>query len=95
MSCGSVNFNEKLIELVREAPSLYDKGCSHYKDKQKKENAWKLFADILDVSGKHIFFCISWYGDLIFGQKKLQLTCLIMQMYVDVMSNFLCLTAHK
>ena len=56
MSCNKVNFNEKLIELVREAPSLYDKGCTHYKDKQRKENAWKLIADILGVSGKHFFF---------------------------------------
>ena len=56
MSCNSVNFNEKLIKLVREAPSLYDKGCSYCKDKQRKENAWKHIADILGVSGKHFFF---------------------------------------
>ena len=41
----SVQENEKLAEVVRKYPCLYDKSRKEYKDKTVVENAWKEVAD--------------------------------------------------
>ena len=46
---------EKLIELVRQNPGLYDQSLSMYKDNVWTQNTWKKIADHLgldDVDGK-------------------------------------------
>ena len=39
---------EKLIELVRRNPFLYDTSKDDHKDKQKVENAWSSIAKTMD-----------------------------------------------
>ena len=36
---------EKLIDLVRERPSLYNCQLTEYKDHQLQKNAWKIIAE--------------------------------------------------
>lgn len=51
---NSKTFNEKLIKLVKDSPSLYNKKSSEYKDNVKKENDWNKIAQSLGVSGECI-----------------------------------------
>ncbi|XP_033097936.1 uncharacterized protein LOC117101932 [Anneissia japonica] len=37
----------KFMELVQQYPCLYDKGCTHYKNKTTRQNAWKAIAEEL------------------------------------------------
>ena len=48
---------DKLVELVRRNPLLYDNSKDDHKDQQKVENAWCLakIMDIYDVTGKIYF----------------------------------------
>lgn len=45
--------DERLIENVREFPSLYDHENKDFKDFQIRENTWQLISDILGKSGKY------------------------------------------
>lgn len=47
-----VEFEECLINAVRERKFLYDKTDASYKDRNKKRNAWAEIAAGLEVSGK-------------------------------------------
>jgi len=40
---------EKLIDLVRERPILYDKAHPNYKDRNMKENTWTRIQEQLDT----------------------------------------------
>jgi hypothetical protein len=44
--------NEKLIELVREFTFLYNLNDKRYSDNQKKDAAWKVIGEKLNISGK-------------------------------------------
>ena len=44
-----VSFDEKLAEEVRKFPILYDKSSSDFKDKQKKDLAWKTVAQSIGL----------------------------------------------
>lgn len=52
------NFEENLIDLVREVPLLYDKANAEYKDKNKQENAWTRIGETLNKAGKTIKFIL-------------------------------------
>lgn len=45
----SVETTEKLIELVREHPQLYDASCAEHKDAQRLSNMWQSIAIIMGV----------------------------------------------
>ena len=51
---------EKLIELVRKYPSLYNPNDPHYKDAQLSKNLWESIGKSLNISGIVIlyFSCI-------------------------------------
>ena len=60
----SIEDNERLSEVVRQFPCLYDKSKKEYKDKNVVENAWKNVAQNLDFipDGKARFFSL--YTDI-------------------------------
>ena len=47
---------EKLIDLVRENPSLYNPTDPFYKDVQRTKNAWVSIGKRLNISGKQLFY---------------------------------------
>ena len=43
----SVEDTEKLIELVRQHPLLYDASCPEHKDAQRMRNVWQSIANVM------------------------------------------------
>jgi len=79
-------FMEKLIELVKIYPILYDLSHEDYKNVKKKDKAWEQIGVELKESGK--WFC------LLFGtQKIVQNTCCFNNK--DCSFNFSCNWSKK
>ena len=51
-------FDELLINSVRDYPCLYNCKLKEFKDNRIKENAWKKVAAELDSSGNFIYFIV-------------------------------------
>ena len=40
--------DETFMDIIREYPTIYDRGSRDFKDKNKKSNCWKAVAERLD-----------------------------------------------
>jgi len=48
--------SEKLIEVVRTHPSIYDLSDPKYSDATHKDKLWKVIGDELNQPGKYLYY---------------------------------------
>lgn len=61
------NFDDILIDIVKNYPHLYDSSCKDYRDVIKKENSWVEISKILDTSRKFYFLMFNNINNKLFN----------------------------